>query len=205
MTCKDLELERGPVKIDYKNIKERKDSSFDSDNNDNNNFFENSISKEFFSQDKKNSNFDSFSGSNNNSDNENNNILNIGKSQFLSAKINNKFNKNSDKKVPSLFLKSDKLLLNNQPSLTYRFGSKKSLFQSKYSGNTLGNNLKFLEKKETKINHRSSSYAKKASPEKGNKNNLLSNKFEKIKIEERKGGISPDIKKKTYKKNISYR
>ena len=200
MTCKDLELERGPVKIDYKNIKERKDSSFDSDNNDNNNFFENSISKEFFSQDKKNSNFDSFSGSNNNSDNENNNILNIGKSQFLSAKINNKFNKNSDKKVPSLFLKSDKLLLNNQPSLTYRFGSKKSLFQSKYSGNTLGNNLKFLEKKETKINHRSSSYAKKASPEKGNKNNLLNNKFEKIKIEERKGGISPDIKKKLTKK-----
>ena len=197
--CKNLEIEKGPINIDYKDKKKRNDSSFDSDNN---NFFENSISKEFFSQDKKNSNFDSFSGSNNNSDIDNNNIHNPGKIQFLSAKINNKFNKTSDKKVQSLFLKSDQLLSNYQPSLSYRYGFKKSLFQTKHSVNILDNNQKLLEKNGPKINHRSSSFVKKPSSEKSNKNEnkLLNDQFEKINIEEKKRGISPAIKKKIIKK-----
>ena len=33
------------------------------------------------------------------------------------------------KKVPSLFFKSDKMILNYKPTLTYREGNKKSLFQ----------------------------------------------------------------------------
>ena len=95
--------------------------------------FENSISKEFFSLDKKNSNFESFSKSNNNSENEkdknDNNSLSVNPKHFLSVKANGIQNIKNEKKMPCLFLKSDKILLNFKPNLTLRDGLKKVFFK----------------------------------------------------------------------------
>ena len=211
---KDLDFEKEPIKIDHKkNIFnfERKDSSNDGDNN----MFENSISKEFFSQDKKYNNFESFSNSCNNSENEkdkNDNFF-LGKNHFLSAKTNNNLlNIKNEKKIPSLFLKSDKMLLNynNKPSLTFRDGLKKSLFQVQQNNDNKDN--KNLDEKNNKNFIKSNSFGNLDNEDKNNKvpsengdmenkDNLLSQQIEKVKIEDKKRGASHDFNKTT--KNIT--
>ena len=191
---------------------ERKESSIDADTNNNN---EHSFyNKKIFSSDRKTSNLDSLSGSfaDNDKDKNDNNINIINNNYVsISSKINAKLNLNIDKKVPSLFLKSDKMVLNYIPNLSFREGNKKSLFQlqhveskdteKKLDKKNLGTNLLFkkesfekfdLEEKENKV-----------PSEKGdieNKENFLSSQFEKIDIYNKKRGISRDISKRKRKK-----
>ena len=129
-----FEKNDNPVKLENKFFQEKKYTI--------NNAYENPISKDFFSKDRLHSNIDSCSGSYHNSENEkdkndtnNNNILNnINTNYSLSAKTNNTLKLNSGKKiVPSLFLKSDKMVLNYQPNLTERDASKKSLFRIQHN------------------------------------------------------------------------
>ena len=207
-----------PIKIENKNQNyifnfDRKDSSCDGDNN-NGNFFENSISKEFFSQDKKNSNIDSLSGSYINSENEkekekekDKNDIVTNNEHFFSAKQNNFLRIIEEKKPPYIFLKSDKIL-NNKPSLTYR-DNKKSLFRFQHNENN--NNENVIEKKSQNKIIKNSSFDKINSEEKNekipsengdieNKDNFLTQQFEKVQVNEKKRGISPDVNKKKRKR-----
>ena len=206
-----------PVKIDdNKPILnfENKDSSIDADNNQEHSFFNKGIN----SFDRKISNLDSFSGSfaENDKDKDkdkNDNNINIINNNYISisSKINAKFNLNIDKKAPSLFLKSDKTLLNYTPSLSFREGNKKSLFQiqhaeskdieKKVEKKSFGNNL--LYKKESFEKFDLEEKENKIPSEKGdieNKENFLNSQFEKIDVDDKKRGISPDIGKRKGKK-----
>lgn len=174
-------------------IFERKDSSIDVDNNNNNNdhsFF----NKNNFSSDRKTSNLDSLSGS----FAENDNNINIINNNYvsISSKLNAKLNLNIDKKASSLFLKSDKMILNYKPNLSFREGNKKSLFRLQHVEN------KDNGKKEEKL-YRNNLLLKKESFEKSDleekenkvlsdKGNFLNSKFEKIDVFNQKKGISPD-------------
>ena len=209
---KELELIKEPVRIGHKKSIlnfDRKDSSIDTDNN----MFENSISKEFFSQDKKNSNFESFSNSNNNSENEkdknDNNSLSINPKHFLSAKTNNILNIKNEKKMPSLFLKSDKILLDYKPNLPLRDRLRKSLFQAHQSENNENNDnnvLNIINKNTSKNNDfekLDNEESNKVPSENGdmeNKDIFLNHQFEKVNIENKKRGASPDINKKKLQK-----
>ena len=147
-----------PVKIENKFFQEKKHTI--------NNNYESPISKDFFTKDKLYSNVDSCSGSNHNSENEKdkndtNKAFNTNINYSLSAKTNNILKLNNEKKVvPSLFLKSDKILLNYQPNLTERDNLKKSLFRIQHNEN--------VDKKE-----------------KVNKNFFKYSTFEKLKFEEK--------------------
>ena len=210
---KELELIKKPIKIGHKksilNL-DRKDSSFDTDNN----MFDNSISKEFFSQDKKNSNFESFSNSNNNSENDkdknDNNSLSISPKRVLSEKTNNLLNIKNEKKMPSLFLKSDKILLDYKPNLTLRDRLKKSLFQANHAENNETNDNKDLNgvNKNTsknndfeKLDNEEKNKVPSENGDMENKDILLNHQFEKVNIENKKRGASPDINKKKLQKN----
>ena len=193
-----------PIKINSKKSIfnfDRKESSCDLDSN--NNSFSN---KDFFS-DKNNF---SFSGSFINSENEKEkndyHSYSSSNSFLLPSKKNSKLNLNIDKKSPSLFLKSDKMDLNYKPSLTYREGNKKSLFQVKHEeenkeNQDIKNRIKseknnFFEKIELEKE-------KKVPSEDGdmeNKEKFLNTHFEKIKVNHEKRGISPDVNKRKKRK-----
>ena len=208
---KTIEQLKEPIKIHHKNNIfnfEKKDSSYDTDNN----ILDNSNSKEFFSQDKKNSIPESFSNSYNNSENEKDksdiNFISAGIKCLSSIKTNNILNIKNEKKMPSLFLKSDKMLLNYKPNLTFRDGMKKSLFQSHSIEN---NDNKDLNEIINKNDSKGSNFEKIDNEEKKNKvpseNGEMENKdifldhqFEKIKIEGKKRGASPEINKKKLQK-----
>ena len=194
-------------------IFESKESSIDVDINNNNN--EHSFyNKNNFSSERKTSNLDSLSGSfaDNDKDKNDNNINIINNNYVsISSKINAKLNLNIDKKVPSLFLKSDKMVLNYKPNLSFREGNKKSLFQLQHVESK--DVEKKLDKKNLEINllHKKESFEKfdleekenKVPSEKGdieNKENFLNSQFEKIDIYNKKRGISPDISKRKRKK-----
>jgi len=84
------------------------------------------LTKGILSFDIKTSNLDSFSGSfvESNKDKSDNSI-NIINNKYLSisSEINSKLNLNIIKKAPSLILKSDKMLLNYSPTLSFREGN----------------------------------------------------------------------------------
>ena len=207
---KPYDFDKGPIKIESKNNIfnfDRKDSSIDGENLENSI----SISKEFF-QDKKISNIDSLSGSYINSENDkdkndkndqnDNNIIDINVNHCFSAKTNNVLKIQNEKKLPSTFLKSDKMLLKYNPSLTFKETNKKSLFR-----------VQHYEKKKTtitkerkSIKHKSQRFEIEEKAENGdienNKDTSL-NQFEKIKIVEKKRGNSPDVNKKRVNKQIS--
>jgi len=167
-----------------------------------NNKYESPISKDFFSKDRKYSNFDSCSGSYPNSENEKdkndtNKIFNININYSLSAKTNNILKLNDEKKVvPSSFLKSDKILLNYKPNLTERDNLKKSLFRIQHNEN--------IDKKEkvNKISFKYGTFEKlkfdekisKAPSEDSDRENKDKLKFEKI---DEKEIIRKNKKKKT--------
>ena len=173
-----------------------KDSPYNIDNIN----IENSFSNKDLSSDKKNNNnFDSLSAcSFINSENEKNEDC-INNYISLSSKIKSNL---LDKKGPSLFLKSDKIVYKEKDSLALKDGNKKSLFQfqnniKNIESHKLDNIFKntFFEDFETKEN--------KIPSEDGdleNKNNILIPKFEKININEKKRGISSDENKKGRRK-----
>ena len=188
---KDSSLEKGPIKIKQsKNIFnfDKKDSS-----NDGENMLENSLSKDFFSQDKN-----SLSGSYNNSENDkekNENLL--GKKPIFSSKINN-------------ILKSEKMILNYKPRLSYlKEGLKQSLFKSQHNEKdedekNNNNNIKVNKTRiKNKISLRSNNSYENLDSEKKSENGdenkkqkIINEKFEKIKNVEKKRKLSPEIKKK---------
>ena len=207
---KKYEFDKGPIKIENKkNLfnSDRKDSSTDGENN----FMENSFSKDFLLNDKKNSNIDSLSGSFINSENEkdkndkkdliNNNIININANNFLSAKTNNFLKIKNEKKVPSLFIKSDNILLNYKPHLSLRDSNKKSLFRVQHYDKKASFQKRNINKSLEKLIEEEKN---KVPSENGEKeNNKISNQFEKINISEQKRVNSPDVNKKKIKKQIS--
>ena len=197
-------LERkGPIKIgNKKNLSNLgKDSSYDIDNSN----IENSFSNKDLFYDKKN-NCDSLSVCsfiNSENDKNENNINNYF---FLSSK--NKSNL-TDKKGPSLFLKSDKIIYNLKcDSIAFKDGRRKSLFKCQHSENK-ENNIKKIESHKLDIILKNYEYfetKKNKVPfedgDLGNKINILSPKFEKININDKKRGISSDgnIKRRRVKK-----
>ena len=200
--------EKGPIKIkqnkDIFNF-DKKDSSFEGEN-----ILENSLSKEFFSQDKN-----SFSGSYNNSENDKEKVENmLSKKSLLSAKTSNS-NIINEKKVPtSLFLKSEKIILNYKPSFSsFKDGLKQSLFKAQHNEKDEEekniNNIKVNKTRiKNKISLRSNnsydnldSEKKSENDDENKKQKIINKKFEKIKFEEKKRKLSPDTKKKGKKKN----
>ena len=195
-------LERkGPIKIGNK-TNFRKDSSYDIDNS--NNSFSH---KDLFSDKKNNNNFDSLSAcSFINSENEKNeNSIN----NYISLSSKTKSNL-IDKKGPSLFLKSDKIVYKKKDSLTLKEGNKKSLFQFQHSENKV-NNIKKIESKSHKLDNifkntlfeYFEAKENKIPSEDGdleNKKNTIIPKFEKININDKKRGISSDGNKKRRRK-----
>jgi len=179
-------LERkGPIKIKNKNNLSNfgKDSSYDIDNS---NIDSLSVCSFINSENEKNEN----------------NINN-----YISLSSKNKSNL-LDKKGPSLFLKSDKIVYSKKDSLTLKEGNKKSLFQFQHTENK-ENNIKKIENKSHKLNNifRNNFFEyfeikeNKVPSENGdleNKKNILSPKFEKINIKKR--GISSDDNKKRNRK-----
>ena len=201
-----------PIKIENKNKInnifqfESKDLSFDGDNNNHNNFFENSLSKEFFSPDKKIRNTDSSSDSDTNSENEKDKDLDIltNNKHFSSAKINSVMSITQEKKIPSIFLKSDKNL-NYKPTLNYRDG-KKSLFHFQHDENNQNakRNQKNIVKhpSSSKLNLEGDNKMPSEDFELENHDNFQ--KFEKVKVNDKKRGKSPDINKKKRKRKSIY-
>jgi len=201
-------------------IYERKESSIDPDTNNNNehSFF----NKNNFSSDRKASNLDSLSGSFVENDkskdkDKNDNNINIINNNYISisSKINAKLNLNIDKKVPSLFLKSDKMILNYKPTLTYREGNKKSLFQFQHVENkdnekkvqkkSCGDNLLYKKESFEKIDLKEKE--NKVPSEKGdieNKESFLNSQFDKIDVNDKKRGISPEVVKGKTKNKDNY-
>ena len=141
-SCKLLKYNKNIVKLDYKLFKEKNynDKKVFINPNSNTLYHRSSYPK-------------LLSHSCINSDNEkeksDNNIINIRSNYSHSSKINSVFKLNNEKKaVPSLFLKSDKILLNIQGNLTSRDSLKESLFKCQHNEK---NNNNFDEEKE-KVN-----------------------------------------------------
>ena len=158
-SCKLLKYNKNIVKLDYKLFKEKNynDKKVFINPNSNTLYHRSSYPK-------------LLSHSCINSDNEkeksDNNIINIRSNYSHSSKINSVFKLNNEKKaVPSLFLKSDKILLNIQGNLTSRDSLKESLFKCQHNEK---NNNNCVEEKE-----------------KVNKNFFKFNTFEKLKFEEK--------------------
>ena len=168
-----------------------------------------SVDADYISFDRKISNIDSFSASfAENDKDKNDNNINIKNNNYLSSKINAKINLNIEKKAPSLFLKSEKTLLNYTPTLSFREGNKKSLFQLQHfeskdsekkigkrscADNFLYKNEFVSEEKENKVPYESE--------DKKKEENILNSQFEKIDADDKKTDVSPNIEREKKKKD----
>ena len=159
-------------KIDNKSFKEKR--------NTDKNVSKNSIFKKFSPKNKNNDLLSRSLTEKENEKDENNNI-DIKHNYSFSSKINSNILKlNNDKKIPSLFVKSDKILSNYHSNLTERDKFKESLF--KFQHNEKNNNC--AEKKE-----------------KINKNFIKFHTFEKLNFDEEKFNKAPSEDSEIEKKD----